>query len=253
VRGDKRYEYLSRSLREMGYDVYEFDADKERPLNDNNDNIIYIFPPAAKLTAEDAESLAGASKVFAFTQSSEVTDVFDKKGICFFNVFNEEKFAYKNALITADGALMLVAQNTEIIFSDMKILVVGFGRVGKALSKIFKAVEARVDVLTFDRGECAAAVLLSDEQYGSFENVKFDTYDVVINTVPARLINRHVIAKFKEGVFLLELASDPGGFDKDAVYKNGINFLYAKGLPAKVAPASSSKILLDEIISYLDL
>jgi dipicolinate synthase subunit A len=83
--------------------------------------------------------------------------------------------------------------------------------------------------------------------------VKFDIYDVVINTVPAQLVNKHVIARFKEGVFLLELASEPGGFDKEAVKRSGIRFLRASGVPAKVAPVSAGKILLEEIAGRLGI
>ncbi|MDR3263873.1 MAG: hypothetical protein LBT30_06150 [Clostridiales bacterium] len=249
VRGDTRCEYLAGSLTEYGYDVYRYDAFDAGA----KENIIYIFPPSAKLSADEARKITDGSKVFGFVQSGEIEDIFAAKGVDFVNVFTGEEFACKNALITADGTLMLVAENTEIIFADMKILVVGFGRVGKSLAKIFKAVSGRVDVLTFDRKECASAILFSDSQYCSFERVKFDTYDVVINTVPAQLINRHVVARFKKDVFLLELASEPGGFDKEAVKKNGIKYLYVPGLPAKVAPISAAKILLEEISSYLDI
>jgi dipicolinic acid synthetase A subunit len=218
----------------------------------NGANLVYILPPSVRLSADDAEKLLDGSTLFAFAQRA-AADTLLKKNIKFVDVFAEERFAYKNAMITADGALMLVAENTDIVFFDMKILVVGFGRVGKSIIRIFKPLSGRVDVLTFDRGECAAATLFSDGQYCSFEDVKFDMYDVVINTVPAQLINRHVVARFKEGAFLLELASEPGGFDRDAVKKDGIKFLRAAGLPAKVAPVSAGKILLEEIAGQLGI
>ncbi|MDR2046872.1 MAG: hypothetical protein LBP79_03070 [Clostridiales bacterium] len=216
-------------------------------------DVVYIFPPSLRLIDSEAERLIDGATVFAFTQNASTADILSKKRIKFVNVFDEEGFACKNAMITADGALMLVAENTEIVFADMKILIIGFGRVGKALAKSFKALSCKVDVLTFDGSEYAAAPLLSDGQYRSFGDLRFDEYDAAINTVPARLINKHIAARFKEDVFLLELASEPGGFDREALKKSGVNFVRATGLPAKAAPVSAGKILLESIAAHLNI
>ncbi|MDR2090179.1 MAG: hypothetical protein LBP62_00745 [Clostridiales bacterium] len=293
IRGDKRYEYLAKRLSGLGYDVFYYEnfTDKSgnadlsavnginsNPIENFTDkggiadlsavngiranpsgnfinadsDTVYIFPPSVRISRDAAEKLRDGATLFAFAEKAAADTLF-KKRIRQIDLFSEENFAYKNAMITADGALMLAAENTDIVFSDMNILIVGFGRVGKSLARIFKILSKRVDVLTFDRGEYAAAPLFSDGRYGSFDDAEFGVYDVVINTVPARLINKHIVARFKEGVFLLELASEPGGFDGDAVKKSGIKFLNASGLPAKVAPVSAGKILLEEIAAHLGI
>ena len=250
IRKDKRLEYLSERLKEAGCAVGEYESVcpvlGARP--------VYIFPPSVKLSDDEAESLKDGSKVFAFVQSPQALELFERKNITYINIYAEEKFAYRNALITAEGALMLVGQNTERVFSDISILVVGFGRVGKALIKIFKAVSANADVLTFDRKECASALLYADNQYGGFDKVRFSKYDVIINTVPARLINKNIIAGLKGGALILELASDPGGFDPDDLERReDIKLVRALGLPAKIAPVSAAKILFESIFENLDL
>ncbi|MDR1940523.1 MAG: hypothetical protein LBQ40_07025 [Clostridiales bacterium] len=248
TKNDKRYRYVAESLRELGYDVFEYGTFKGA-----GGGAVYVLPPSVGLSPDAAAELADGAKLFAFGQSAETEAVLQRKGIELINVFAEEKFACKNAMITAEGALMLVAENTERAFFDMRVLIIGFGRVGKALAKLFKAAACQTDVLTFDRKECAAAALLSDRQYGSFEGVEFGGYAAVINTVPARLVNRHVVAGFRGDAFLLELASEPGGFDRDAVKARSMSFLRAPGLPAKVAPVTAAKILAEEITARLGI
>ncbi|MDR3293570.1 MAG: hypothetical protein LBT20_05660 [Clostridiales bacterium] len=248
--GDKRYEYLLRDFQEAGYEAFRFGEQGDRQ---SGDAAVYVFTPTYSFTDDTLRTVGERSTVFGFVAGESTAELFRSKSIRFVNVFSGERFAYRNAAITADGALMLTAENTEITFKEMSVLVVGFGRVGKAVAKIFKSVGAATDVVTFDSKECAEAVLTADRQFSSFENIRFDRYDAVINTVPAPLLNKHITARFRDGAFLLELASEPGGFDKSAVKRKGLTFLHASGLPSKAAPKTAARILFEEIAEYLKL
>ena len=64
-------------------------------------------------------------------------------------------------------------------------------------------------------------------------------YDLVINTIPAPVLGREELADLKEGCLVLDLASRPGGVDRQAAAQLGIHPIHALGLPGKVAPVTA--------------
>lgn len=56
-------------------------------------------------------------------------------------------------------------------------------------------------------------------------------FDVIVNTVPAPLIDREMIGTMGSGTFLLDLASAPGGIDLAAAGTAEIKAVWALSLP----------------------
>ena len=76
-------------------------------------------------------------------------------------------------------------------------------------------------------------------------------YDVIINTIPNMILNEKKLQYVKKGALLIDLASNPGGIDKDETKKQGLKLIHALGLPGKVSPLSSAKFIRD--IIYEDI
>jgi dipicolinate synthase subunit A len=72
-------------------------------------------------------------------------------------------------------------------------------------------------------------------------------YRLVINTVPALVLDRARLHDLDEGALVIDLASRPGGVDYTAAAELGVKALHALSLPGKVAPATSGKIIRDTI------
>ena len=50
---------------------------------------------------------------------------------------------------------------------------------------------------------------------------------------------------------LIDLASNPGGIDKEEAKNQGIKLIHALGLPGKVAPKSSAKFIKDIVYEII--
>src|SRR5699024_2577722 len=77
-----------------------------------------------------------------------------------------------------------------------------------------------------------------------------ENYDLLINTVPQRIINKQTIQQLPAHSIIIDLASKPGGTDFDYAEKRGIKAILAKSLPGIVAPKTAGKILADVIKQF---
>ena len=76
-------------------------------------------------------------------------------------------------------------------------------------------------------------------------------YDLIVNTVPARVLNRPELEDVKEDCLILDLASKPGGVDLGAAGELGLTVIWALSLPGKVAPVTAGAAIRDTIYNML--
>ena len=79
-----------------------------------------------------------------------------------------------------------------------------------------------------------------------------EAFDVIFNTVPARLFDKEVIEMLPKDILLIDLASVPGGVDFAAAKERGINSIWALSLPGKYAPESAGKIIADTLCELFE-
>jgi len=141
----------------------------------------------------------------------------------------------KNAAITAECALRVAAPYLKTTFADSPTLILGWGRIGKCLSKRLFHIGCPVTVAARKAHDRA---LLETFGYKAvdFSQVPkiLNRYKLLLNTVPdlPLLINSKTVTA-------IDLASYPG--------MKGNNIIPARGLPGKYAPESSGKLIADII------
>ena len=128
----------------------------------------------------------------------------------------------------------------------------GWGRIGKILSLRLSALGARVTVAARHSGDraMAAALGLSALSFGALEGEMGD-FDFIVNTVPARVISDAMLCLAPAGTLLLELASPPGGFDRNLAENIGLKTVAAPGLPGKCAPYTAAELLRDTVYDII--
>ncbi|AVQ98819.1 dipicolinic acid synthetase subunit A [Oceanobacillus iheyensis] len=169
-------------------------------------------------------------------------------------LFSRDDLAIYNSIPTGEGALKLAIENTKETVHGATITVLGFGRVGVTVARLFSAVGANVTVAVRKKAAFArlyelgiAAIDMSDlEQHASMT-------DIFINTIPAPVLTNSIILKMKQSGLIIDLASSPGGTDFNFAKQQGIHALHALGLPGKTAPKTAGRIiatiLQDELLS----
>ena len=119
-----------------------------------------------------------------------------------------------NAVPTAEGALQIAMEELPITLHGCRALVIGYGRLGKLLAHRLSALGAKVSVSARKWADLAWAEAFN---YGVEQTDRLDGwlcgYDLVINTVPARVLDGGRLADLKPGCLVIDLASKPGGAD----------------------------------------
>ncbi len=159
-----------------------------------------------------------------------------------------EDLKLRNAVTTVEGAIKLLVEHTDRALYGCRILVVGYGAIGKRLAKILSAMGSIVTVAARKEKDRVDAEL---HGYGTLSTATMDlgNFDVVVNTVPSPLCCEAVIKTAPPDTLFLELASAPGGFFRGDGSRKIID---GPALPGKVAPVTAGEDLAKTVISILN-
>lgn len=169
-----------------------------------------------------------------------------------FDYFDREELNVLNAVATSEGALEIAMREYAGTINGSKCLVVGFGRIGKVLSNMLRGLGAQVYVAARKKQDLAWISLLGHEPVAIKALSDNGAYDIIFNTVPALILDSHVLAHIAQEACVIDLASTPGGVDFDSARRMGINAVHALSLPGKVAPKTSGEIIKNTIFNMLE-
>ncbi len=167
-------------------------------------------------------------------------------------VYARDDVAILNSIPTAEGAVMLAIQHTEITLHGASVIVLGLGRVGMTLARTLKNLGAAVRVGIREPELHARAIEMGLQPFhvdGLVEEAA--GADILFNTVPALMVTASVIANMSSASLIVDLASKPGGTDFHAAEAAGVKAIHALGLPGRVAPRTAGRILGDAIVEIL--
>lgn len=163
------------------------------------------------------------------------------------------EIALPNAVPTAEGAIQLAMEHTPFTIDGSTCLVLGYGRVARALTKRLPALGAQVMVAARNPRQLEAAVAAGclGIDLSTLEQ-EIGKTDIVFNTIPAPVLTAGVLRKTPSRVLIIDLASAPWGTDFDAAGQRGIKAFPAPGLPGKVAPYTAGKILASNLPGLIE-
>jgi len=168
--------------------------------------------------------------------------------------YAREEFSVANAVPTAEGAIAIAMEELPITIADSSSLVIGYGRIGRVLSKKLSLLGSHV---TVSARKAADFAWIHAEGYESadteclYEYFGTDTPDVIFNTVPHCVLNHGVLAAVKRGTPIIDLASKPGGIDMVSASEMRHKVIWALSLPRRYAPVTSGNIIADTLLCWL--
>lgn len=179
-----------------------------------------------------------------------LTKAYRKRLIC---LFDRDDLAVLNSIPTAEGALQIAMEEMDQTIHKSKTMVLGFGRIGITVARLFSAVGAHVYVCARNPAALARSVemRLTPVKMDQLEQ-SIKTMDICINTIPHMIINKQTLSVMDLKTLIIDLASDPGGVDFTAAKEKGITALHALGLPGKVAPKTAGSVLAKTLIQLIE-
>ena len=174
------------------------------------------------------------------------------RSIPFADYLDREELAVANAVPTAEGAIAVAMDAIPVTLWRSKILVIGFGRIGKVLAHRLQGLGASVSVSARKFYDLSWI-----DAYG-YRSVTYDKFrdclgefDVIFNTVPKPMLGEAELDAVRGDCVIIELASAPGGVDTHKAYERGIRVISALALPGKCAPYTAGEIIERTILNIL--
>lgn len=159
-------------------------------------------------------------------------------------------FAWSNAVPTAEGAVAWALTATPRTVAGSRIGVLGFGRVGRTVAHRLSLLGARVTVAC--REDERPAAHAAGHRALSLNPRACRRQDMIINTIPAPLVDESWLVSWPSDCPALDLASRPGGFTPAAARRLGNRLEHRDAIPAALAPATAAEILADTLRIMLE-
>ena len=279
VGGDLRIVKLVKMLAEDGNKVYTYGLEKADELKENSNivmceklldvvkNTEVIIGPIPfssngkdinspfsdkKISIRDLMHIINAKILIAGSITPEVYELANDEYIEIIDIMKREELAVLNTISTAEGAIEIMISNTNKIIHGSKVLILGFGRIGKVLARKLAGLSAKVTCAA--RKDEDLAWIRAYGHIGTNINTigeNLSEFDVIINTVPHLLLTEDRIKYVKEDCLLVDLASNPGGIDKKAAKNKNLQLVWALALPGKVAPVTTAEFIKDTVYNIL--
>ncbi len=219
------------------------------PLSSNGE---YINTPFSdkKITIDELINSIEGKTFIAGSIKQEIYEKANEKNIKMLDIVKREELAVLNAISTAEGALQIAINETPKNLHGNNVLVLGFGRIGKVLSKMLDGIGAKVACEARKTTDLAWIKAYGYEPINLIElKDKIENYDIIINTIPFVVLDKEMLQKVKKDALIIDLASNPGGVDRKAVKELGIKFNWALSLPGKVSPVTSAEFMKETLIN----
>ena len=275
IGGDLRNVELAKILKEDGKIVYTYGMNIDStekleiiledvevvvgliPFSKDSLTVNSTFVDSKILIKELLEKMRGKILI-AGNISEDVKKLAKSYNIQVIDVMKSEKLAVLNTIATAEGTIELMIANTDTIIFDSNVLILGFGRVAKTLANRLKGLVKSITCASREDEELAWIEVYGYEKLDLKDFVKcqeskkcLENYKVIINTIPSMILDAEKLQYVNKEVLLIDLASNPGGIDKEETKKQGLKLIHALGLPGKVAPKSSARFIKNIIYEVI--
>lgn len=234
---DKRNSVLAGLLSKKGFKIATYKTTNEISSGD-----CIIFAPNKKFDDDFVKFLPDDITIFCGTVSEKMKIDFQKKKIKYVNFLSDEIFAIQNANLTAEGILALILTYSEVSITKNKILILGSGRVGKATARLFEKIGVNFALVSHNKTNFESNHLFNCKNYFGESFVEdLGDFDVIINTIPAKILDENSVKKISKNCLFLEISSI------QTIDVENIDFTYmlCPALPQRFSAETAGEVLFD--------
>lgn len=253
IGGDVRFAYLTRLLRTCGYDARAVNGVRcdvpgvptaERSELGSAKSAVMNWP--CPDGAELLNALPPGASVF-FCGPGQPENV--PKELDWVDLWRDERLQLENAWLTAEGAICAAMNAGQSALKDCHCLVIGWGRIGKALTAMLVGMNAHVTVASrSEKGRNGASERGAESisTYRLAENLRGK--QIIFSTSPQRVLDGDALRYADPDAMVIDLSSAPFGVDIEAARSLKLRAWREPRLPGRYCPFSAAKAILQAIV-----
>lgn len=209
------------------------------PIPTTKDNV-FINTTSHTISAV-AQMIDKDSLVVGYGLPDEIKERAEQVGGFFLDVSLDEKFQLENARTSANGALGYILTHTPKDMADMKIGIVGYGRIGREMTRLclFFGAEVRLytarESVALELGEVGIDARLIDSA-GDFSDL-----DILINTTPKR---QTMESNIPEKIPIIDLASGN-------IFEPSARLVKLSSIPEAFYPETAGRLYAEAVLRFL--
>ena len=204
---------------------------------------VAVLPlPKSAITDEISDKLPDGQRIVCGLTDPAFDALAEKRRWKLLRVLQDERYTQENAVLTAEGAVHAAMSQSDRALAGQQALVLGYGRIGIALTKMLRGLGVQVTVAA-RRSESRREAGPNSIPMEAIPSILPQT-TLVFSSVPSPLLTEKELQLLPPAARLLELASPPYGIDLDAAKRLHLNCSLESGLPGRYCPRSAAETLL---------
>ena len=194
------------------------------------------------------DALCEGDLVLGYGLSRDIAERISSRGAVLCESLLDEAFLLENARLTAEATLGILASLGKRSLSDMRLGIVGYGRIGRALLSMLLYLGAHTLVYT-GRDEVIFELSSLGVRALGYEEFDASEVDAIINTAPSDVFWRGSgEALLRSGAQIIELASGDNFGDGTS---RGLKISKYPSLPSRMFPVSAGEAWARSVERFL--
>ncbi len=221
------------------------------PLSSDRKNLSMPFSNI-KLNVDEFVSCIEGKTLIAGNIVEETKRKLEQSNIQYIDLLKREEFTVLNTIATAEGTIQIAMEETQKTLHGSKVLIMGFGRIGKVLAKMLDGIGAKVYCEARKNEDIAWIKAYGYEPiHLNNLNEHLGEFEIIISTIPFQILDKDRLELVNKDAVIIDLASNPGGVDRKAAKEKDLKLIWALSLPGKVAPLTSAIYIKETLYHVL--
>lgn len=167
------------------------------------------------------------------------------------NLWEDEALLCENAYLTAEGAVASAMRQTRLAMMGLDCLVVGCGRIGRALTGILLNLGANVTVISSSESKRREVREAGAQAVSMMELTEvLQGKQIIFSTPPAMFLDKAALNYVEQDAIIIDLASPPYGVDLEAAQALNLHAYREPGLPGRYCPMSAARALFNSVLRW---
>ena len=260
IGGDMRFAHLTSMLNEGGREAAGFLQERaggaERALKElgKYSCVISNWPmrwPLSRVETDEGEILRNIAPGSALLLCGPRFPRERRWDLQYVNLWEDEALLQENAYLTAEAAVAMAMCHTRLQVAELPCAVVGYGRIGRALTEILLNLGAWVLVVSSREGKRRMA-RESGAEAAALEDAAraVPGRKLIFSTPPALVMDEGVLAHVDADAAIVDLASPPYGVDLEAARRRELRAWREPSLPGRYCPLSAARAIYSAVLRW---